>query len=53
MEQAFEESVQEFRREDGMGEYCPEETAAILDLMGRMLTVRPEERATIEQVLDS
>ncbi|KYK55373.1 protein kinase domain-containing protein [Drechmeria coniospora] len=48
----FEERVQQFRREDNMDEFGHEETAAILDMMGRMLQPMPEERVTIRQVLE-
>lgn len=52
--QAFEEGVQEYRRKRGrVGEFDREETAAILDLMRRMLVFRPEERPTAEEVLES
>ncbi|ODM15750.1 hypothetical protein SI65_08984 [Aspergillus cristatus] len=52
--QAFEEGVQEYRRKRGrVGEFDREETAAILDLMRRMLAFRPEERPTAEEVLES
>ncbi|KAG6032178.1 hypothetical protein E4U41_007301 [Claviceps citrina] len=54
MDQAFEQCVQKYRRKlEGMSEYCPEERKAILDMMGQMLRVRPEERPTVEQVLAS
>lgn len=53
MKEAFEERGQQFRREDKMGEFDQEETAAILELMTEMLRFRPEERPTIEQVLES
>jgi serine/threonine protein kinase len=51
--EAFEEGVQSFRRERKVGEFDKEETAAILDLMRRMLAFRPEERPTAEEVLKS
>ncbi|KID93285.1 protein kinase domain-containing protein, partial [Metarhizium majus ARSEF 297] len=50
---AFEETVQQYRRDDNMGEFCEEETAAILDMMVQMLRYRPEERPTVQQVLQS
>ncbi|KAJ0422996.1 kinase-like domain-containing protein [Aspergillus carlsbadensis] len=53
IEQAFEDGIQEARRELDMGEFSGEETRAILDLMRRMLTFRPEERPTVEEVLQS
>ncbi|KAE8139481.1 kinase-like domain-containing protein [Aspergillus pseudotamarii] len=51
--EAFEEGVQKYRRKLGMGEFDREEAAAILDLMRRMLTFRPEERPTAREVLQS
>ncbi|OAQ68592.1 kinase domain-containing protein [Pochonia chlamydosporia 170] len=51
--QAFEERVQKFRRDDDMGVFSPEETEAILEMMAQMLKFRPEERPTVEQVLES
>lgn len=53
IDQAFEDSVQKYRRMDGMGEFDRKETDAILDLMRRMLAFRPEERPTAEEVLKS
>ncbi|KAH6919344.1 kinase domain-containing protein [Coprinopsis sp. MPI-PUGE-AT-0042] len=53
LDQHFEEAVQKLRREDGMGEFGKDEKVAILDLMRRMLTFRPEDRPTAEEVLDS
>ncbi|QLI70171.1 Serine/threonine-protein kinase spk-1 [Metarhizium brunneum] len=50
---AFENTVQKYRRDDNMGEYCEEETAAILDMIVQMLRYRPEERPTVQQVLQS
>lgn len=51
LEQSFEECVQKHRRELNMGEYGRDETDAILDLMGRMLKLKPKERITIDEVL--
>ncbi|RDA84117.1 hypothetical protein CP532_0208 [Ophiocordyceps camponoti-leonardi (nom. inval.)] len=53
LNQRFEESVQRYRRKLRMGEYSTEETAAILDLIGRMLKLKPEERISIDEVLRS
>jgi serine/threonine-protein kinase SRPK3 len=54
IDEAFEEGVQKYRRKrDRVGEFDREETAAILDLMRRMLAFRPEERPTAEEVLKS
>ena len=54
IDEAFEEGVQKYRRKrDRVGEFNREETAAILDLMRRMLAFRPEERPTAEEVLKS
>lgn len=53
LEQAFADGVQRYRRDDGMGAFSDEESAAILDLMRRMLRFRPEERLTVQQVLES
>ncbi|KAH6919211.1 kinase domain-containing protein [Coprinopsis sp. MPI-PUGE-AT-0042] len=41
------------QRERKMGEFGKDETAAILKLMRRMLALRPEERPTVEEVLNS
>ncbi|RAL12333.1 kinase domain protein [Aspergillus homomorphus CBS 101889] len=53
LERAFEEDVQKYRRKRQMGEFGMEETAAILDLMRRMLAFRPKERPTADEVLRS
>ncbi|KAB8203010.1 kinase-like domain-containing protein [Aspergillus parasiticus] len=53
IDEVFEEGVQRYRRKFGMGEIDREETAAILDLMCRMLTFRQEERPTAREVLQS
>ncbi|KAK7961730.1 kinase-like protein [Apiospora aurea] len=54
LEQAFEEFVQKHRREqEAMGVFGEEETKAILDLMRGMLRFKPEERITIQEVLQS
>ncbi|KAK8016966.1 kinase domain protein [Apiospora rasikravindrae] len=54
LEQAFEEFVQKHRREQAvMGVFGDEETEAILDLMRGMLKFKPEERITIQEVLQS
>lgn len=51
LDEAFEERVQHYRREDGADVFCPDESAAIIEMMRQMLRYRPEERPTIEQVL--
>ncbi|KAJ6779538.1 hypothetical protein PWT90_05162 [Aphanocladium album] len=48
--EVFRQRVQQFRREDNMGEFCEAEEAAILDIMTPMLNYSPAERPTIEQV---
>ncbi|KAM3531355.1 hypothetical protein MY4038_004518 [Beauveria bassiana] len=53
MAQAFENCVQSFRRQDGMGVFCDEESAALLDLFKKMLAYRPEQRLTVQQILQS
>ncbi|KAF1732841.1 Serine/threonine-protein kinase spk-1 [Beauveria bassiana] len=50
--QAFRNRVQKFRGEANMVELCVEEEAAFLDMMKRMLKYRPEERYTVQQVLE-
>lgn len=45
--------MQQFRRDDEMGVFSKEEGTAILDLMAKMLMFKPEDRPTIEQVLES
>lgn len=52
LEESFETGVQKWRRRIG-GEIEEDEKAAFLDLMRRMLSFRPEERPTAEQVLMS
>ncbi|KAM4055869.1 kinase [Hirsutella rhossiliensis] len=52
MGEAFEDRVQQFRREDNMGELGREEMVAILDMLGQMLKSKPQERITIEEVLE-
>lgn len=53
LDQAFEERVQQFRREDDMDVFSDEESAAILNMMMEMLKFKPEDRFTIKQVLES
>lgn len=53
LDDAFEKGIQGYRRKHKAGEFSGEETAAILDLMRRMLSFRPEERLTAEEVLKS
>ncbi|OJD10344.1 CMGC/SRPK protein kinase [Blastomyces percursus] len=52
IKEAFEESVQKYRRMDKIGEFDREEASAILDLMCRMLAFRPEVRPTAEEMLN-
>ncbi|KAJ5958578.1 uncharacterized protein N7479_005728 [Penicillium vulpinum] len=51
-EESFEIGVQKWRREIG-SEITEDEKTAFLDLMRRMLSFRPEERPTAEEVLMS
>ncbi|KAK8064515.1 protein kinase [Apiospora phragmitis] len=54
LEQAFEVFVQKYRREqEATGVFGEEETKGILDLMRGMLRFKPEERMTIQEVLQS
>ncbi|THC97146.1 hypothetical protein EYZ11_003361 [Aspergillus tanneri] len=53
IDKAFEEGVQKYRRKLRANEFDMVETAAILDLMRRMLVFRPEERPTADMVLQS
>lgn len=53
IEEAFTDYVQKYRKKYCVGEFDGEETAAILDLMRRMLAFRPEERPTTDEVLQS
>lgn len=53
LEEAFTRDVQIYRYKSGMEIFEKEETRAILNLMRRMLAFRPEERPTIEEVLQS
>ncbi|KAK2785776.1 hypothetical protein FQN51_003783 [Onygenales sp. PD_10] len=53
LDQAFEDFVQVSRRKRGMGEFGKEETIALLHLMRRMLAYLPEDRPTVEEVLES
>lgn len=50
---SFETDVQKYRRRDEVGEFCQDETAAILEMLRSMLKFTPEDRATAEQVLKS
>ncbi|CAG8909924.1 unnamed protein product [Penicillium egyptiacum] len=52
-EQSFKDGVQHYRRKLEKGEFGEEETQAILNLIRRMLAFQPQERPTIEEVLDS
>ena len=53
LEDAFEQGIQHYRQRLQMGVFGEEETQAILNLIRRMLAFRPEERLTIEEVLES
>lgn len=53
IEQAFEDGIQHYRRLRQAGVFGKEETAAILDLMRRMLAFPPKDRPTAEEVLKS
>ncbi|KAG5298934.1 protein kinase [Histoplasma capsulatum G186AR] len=54
MNTAFEEGVQKYRQKNpNMGVFSEEESAAILDLIRRMLVFRPEQRLSIHEVLKS
>ncbi|KAK2772910.1 hypothetical protein FQN52_004811 [Onygenales sp. PD_12] len=53
LDQAFEDFVQVSRRKRGMGEFGKEETIALVHLMRRMLAYLPEDRPTVEEVLES
>ncbi|OAR01410.1 hypothetical protein LLEC1_04069 [Akanthomyces lecanii] len=53
IEAAFEERVKEFRRGADKGEFCNEEEEAFLDMIKQMLRYKPEERPTVQQVLQS
>lgn len=54
MNEAFEEGVQKYRRKSKrVDEFSTDETVAILDLMRRMLALRPEDRPTAKEVLQS
>ncbi|KAK1143771.1 hypothetical protein N8T08_006172 [Aspergillus melleus] len=52
LKESFETGVQKWRRKVG-GEISANEKAAFLDLMRHMLSFRPEERPTAEEVLQS
>ncbi|KAI0870496.1 protein kinase [Hypoxylon argillaceum] len=54
LEEAFEECVQKFRKKrEAAGVFGEDETRAFLNLMRGMLSFRPEERLTIDEVLKS
>ncbi|KAI0415333.1 protein kinase [Xylaria grammica] len=53
LEVAFEEFVQKYRRKRAVGVFGDDETRAFLSLMRGMLKFGPEERLTIEGVLES
>jgi serine/threonine protein kinase len=53
LEESFEYGVQHYRRKLEKGVFGEEETRAILNLIRQMLKFQPEERLTIQQVLES
>ncbi|PWY64779.1 kinase-like protein [Aspergillus sclerotioniger CBS 115572] len=53
LEQSFEKYVQASRRRDKMCCFSDEEKRAILDMLRPMLVFKPEERATVQDVLRS
>jgi hypothetical protein len=53
IEDAFGDYVQKYRNKYNVGGFDSEKTAAILDLMRRMLIFRPEERLSADEVLQS
>lgn len=52
LQESFEVGVQKWRRKVG-DEIGEDEKTALLDLMRRMLAFRPEERLTVDEVLES
>jgi serine/threonine-protein kinase SRPK3 len=53
IEERFEYSVQEPRRERGMGEMGEDEKSALIALLRAMLAFRPEERPTAKEITES
>ncbi|RDW93490.1 uncharacterized protein DSM5745_00812 [Aspergillus mulundensis] len=56
LEESFEEDIQDWRYREAKfhpGVFGPEEAAAIVELMRKMLVLRPEGRITIREVLTS
>lgn len=53
IEHRFERRSQELRREEGLDEWAAEETAALLGMLKTMLTYKPAERLSIEEVLET
>lgn len=53
MNYAFTECVQKFRQDANMTGFCNREEEAFLDMITRILRYRPEERPTVEQILQS
>lgn len=51
LEQSFEQGVQQPRRVKGFETFGPEESQALLAMVRQMLTFRPEDRPTVQQVL--
>ena len=53
LESMFAEDVQDTRRHDRIAEFGVDEASAILNMLRSMLVLRPEERATAEELLKS
>ncbi|EPE07866.1 protein kinase domain-containing protein [Ophiostoma piceae UAMH 11346] len=53
LDEAFDKGVQAFRASHNVGVFSDDERAAFLDLIRRMMAYRPEDRLTIEGVLQS
>ena len=53
LEKTFEDTVQRYRREGDHGVYGTEEQKAILDLMRCMLALKPEDRPSAQDVMES
>jgi hypothetical protein len=52
-EQRFEETIQQPRREMGMGEFDNDESQAFQEMLRGMLVYRPGERLSADQVLNT
>lgn len=53
LEDRFEDSIQKPRRDEKLAAFDQEESTAILTMMRPMLSFKPEDRPTIQQVLES